>query len=674
MLKVSVIVPLYNTGRYIEECAPSLLEQSLPADEYEVIYVDDGSTDDTLARVQKLADEHANVRFFSQPNSGWPGRPRNVGMQHARGEYIQFVDHDDTLGPEALERLYEHASRNRADVVLGKMSTNMARPRRLFRHTVDTCTIEHDELMKSMSPHKMLRRAFVEEHGLRFPEGPWILEDLLFISAAYLAAERISILADYPCYYWMKRDDGGNNTRHRFGGNQDFFGNLRTVVRQIKEGTEPGDLQDRLLHRNYHVEILSRAREPEILNVDEQEQRPRFEEARRVALEEFPPGVRDALPAVSRLRAELLERGDFDAAHALAQRTKEVHVRTQVSGLGWEQGLLVADVRLDLLRGDGEPLELVERDGDRLLDPWLLEGVPGVEEWQVPDPFRHAYAELVVKDRDREDWWYPEGDLEVRVEPLAEGRSQVVAVGRLRLDPQALAGGRPLERGAHDVWAYVQLLGVDRLVRLSGDGTPGETTTAGPALVRAAEGSARLAVPYWTKRGQLALDMDERLRRLTDDLAQAVNPWRSSGRGVPGDPMDLPLPFTATGTTPDGAPGSPAVLPVRVRIGDGAKPPVLAAELVTGAAQPVLRLTSVRTKPKVEPGRHAVRLLTPQGAKKPGEQIAYAVVLDGRIVRLEGPAYVAPAGRRLLDAVNDNSGVRKARRVLGKAVRRAGRK
>ncbi|MCT9075014.1 glycosyltransferase family 2 protein [Streptomyces fulvoviolaceus] len=221
-VKVSVIVPVYNTGNYVDECAPSLLGQSLPADEFEVIYVDDGSTDDTLGRLEKLAGVHPNVQVYTRPNSGWPGAPRNHGMEHAKGEYIQFVDHDDTLGPEALERLYEHAKRNDADVVIGKMSSTMVRPRRLFRHTVDACTIENDELMQSLSPHKMFRRAFVEEHGLRFPEGPWILEDLAFVSTAYLKAERISVLADYPCYYWMKRDDGGNNTQHRFNPRHGF--------------------------------------------------------------------------------------------------------------------------------------------------------------------------------------------------------------------------------------------------------------------------------------------------------------------------------------------------------------------------------------------------------------------------------------------------------------------
>jgi hypothetical protein len=636
-----VIVPVYNTGKYVDECAPSLLGQSLPADEYEVVYVDDGSTDDTLSRLEKIAAGHPNVQVHTQPNSGWPGAPRNLGMRHAKGEYIQFVDHDDTLGPEALERLYEHAKRNDADVVLGKMSSTMVRPRRLFRHTVDACTIENDELMQSMSPHKMFRRAFVEEHGLRFPEGPWILEDLAFVSAAYLKAERISVLADYPVYYWMKRDDGGNNTQHRFNPKHGFWPNTRTIAGQIKDGTTPSDdidaLQNRLLHRLYHVEILSRTREPEILREDPAEQRQRFEAAREVAREEFPAAVREGLPAVSRLRAELLEAGDFDGAVALAERVREVKARSAVSDLRWEDGRLVADVTLDLLRGDGEPLVLVERDGKQYLDPELLAGVPGTEDgWEVPDPFRLAYAELVVKDRDREDWWYPEGDLDMRLRPLGDGRSQVVATGQLRLDPEHLAGGRPLERGVHDVWAYVQLLGVDRMVRVTGDGTAGGPA-AGPALT-----GGRLALPYWTGSGQLALDVDQRQRKLGQDIQAAAVANAERGEGT-----SLPLPYLAA--TAD---GTPVRLKVTVAT-QGAEAELLPAP---GATTAQLRLPA---RLKLPSGRHPVNL------PKTANPLAYAVVRDGTVLRLEGPAYEAGGGRRAVDSVADNRQVRRVRRWLG---------
>ncbi|MFJ4686701.1 glycosyltransferase family 2 protein [Streptomyces sp. NPDC088789] len=623
-LKVSVIVPVYNTGKYIDECAPSLLGQSLPADEYEVIYVDDGSTDDTPGRLEKLAGQHPNVRVHSQPNSGWPGAPRNLGIRHARGEYIQFVDHDDTLGPEALERLYEHAKRNDADVVLGKMSSTMVRPRRIFRHTVDACTVDHDELMQSLTPHKMFRRAFVEQYGLRFPEGPWFMEDQLFVTAAYLKAERISILADYPCYYWMRRDDGGNNTRHRFNPRYGFWPNLRTITRQIKDGTTPSDdldaLQNRLLHRLYQVEILGRTREPEILREEPAEQRPRFEAARELAMSEFPAAVRDGLSAVSRLRAEFLERDDYDAAVALAERVREVKAHSEVGAPRWEGGSLVADITLSLLRGDGRPLTLVERDTQLLLDPELLDGVPGTEDgWEVRDPFRLAYAELVVKDRDRQDWWYPDGEMEVRLRPLGAGRSQLVASGLLRLDPERLAGGRPLPRAVHDVWAYVQLLGIDRMVRITGDHTPG-TPAAPPALT-----GGRLALPYWTVKNQLALDIDERQRRLGPQIAE-VAPENAARAN-----QALPLPsITAAAGT--------STARLQVSVSDLK----VDAELVPEGDTVSLRLPARLQLPS---GHHPVTL------PKSPVPLAYAVVRNNSLLRLEGPAYEPGRGQRLLDTL-----------------------
>jgi hypothetical protein len=243
---------------------------------------------------------------------------------------------------------------------------------------------------------------------------------------------------------------------------------------------------------------------------------------------------------------------------------------------------------------------------------------------------------LVVKDRDREDWWYPEGDLDMRLRPLGDGRSQVVATGQLRLDPEHLAGGRPLERGVHDVWAYVQLLGVDRMVRVTGDGTAGGPA-AGPALT-----GGRLALPYWTGSGQLALDVDQRQRKLGQDIQAAAVANAERGEGT-----SLPLPYLAA--TAD---GTPVRLKVTVAT-QGAEAELLPAP---GATTAQLRLPA---RLKLPSGRHPVNL------PKTANPLAYAVVRDGTVLRLEGPAYEAGGGRRAVDSVADNRQVRRVRRWLG---------
>src|SRR5919202_1352552 len=120
-MRVSVIVPVYNPGADIDDCIASLLGQSLPRSEYEVIFVDDGSTDGTPERLDGLAARHPNVRVEHIPNSGWPGRPRNVGIDLARGEHVYFVDNDDWITRDALRRLHATAEQDRADIVIGKV-------------------------------------------------------------------------------------------------------------------------------------------------------------------------------------------------------------------------------------------------------------------------------------------------------------------------------------------------------------------------------------------------------------------------------------------------------------------------------------------------------------------------------------------------------------------------
>src|SRR3954453_178606 len=110
--KVSVVIPVFNPGKYIDRCIDSLLRQTLSAGEFEAIFVNDGSTDDTPDRLQQLVANHPHFRLITIPNSGWPGKPRNLGVSEAKGEYIQFVDQDDYLAPGALQRLYDLGHRN----------------------------------------------------------------------------------------------------------------------------------------------------------------------------------------------------------------------------------------------------------------------------------------------------------------------------------------------------------------------------------------------------------------------------------------------------------------------------------------------------------------------------------------------------------------------------------
>ena len=182
-------MPVYNPGPNIDECIESLLGQTLPPDEYEVIFVDDGSSDGTEARLDALAAEHEHVRVEHIPNSGWPGKPRNLGIEMARGEYVYFVDNDDWLGKGALNRLYNRAKRDEADIVIGKVvGEGKFVARSVFKRDRKDVTLEWAPLVRLLTPHKLFRKALLDEHGIRFPEGRRRLEDHVFTMHAYFHA------------------------------------------------------------------------------------------------------------------------------------------------------------------------------------------------------------------------------------------------------------------------------------------------------------------------------------------------------------------------------------------------------------------------------------------------------------------------------------------------------
>lgn len=507
MLKVSVVVPVYNAGPYIERCAPSLLGQSLREDEYEIVYVDDGSTDGSAEVLDRLAAEHPRIRVHHQENSGWPGKPRNVGMAMARGEYIQLVDQDDRLAPEALERLYAMGSRNGSDIVLGKMAGSMVGPSPVFRRNRERCTVEDAPLIETLTAHRMFRRAFLEESGLRFPEGYWRMEDLLFMVRAYPRAKVVSILADYPCYLWDRREDGGNNSEAEFDL-ADNFRRLRTIIEALAEATEPGELQDRLLRRLYRVELMRTVSEPFIVDAEEEERREAYELTRPLAVECFPPGVTAGMPAVQRLRATLLAEDRPEALREVARRVREVRPRIEVGAAVQDAaGRLSLRIRATLQHTGVDPLALTgplalagtEADG-YVLDPAFTEGIEGAEGaggLPVPDPLSYANGEVLVHDLSRNVWWHAEDTFRPRVESLEDGRSHVVVEGGAVLDPLTLAGGEPLRPGTYEVWLGVQVLGVGRRPRL----TPADTAQRVAFGAVPLGGTGRTVRADWSGRG-----------------------------------------------------------------------------------------------------------------------------------------------------------------------------
>lgn len=549
-VKVSVVIPVYNPGVYIEDCIDSLLRQSLPPDEYEVIFVDDGSTDDTPARLDALATADPRVTVIHQANSGWSGKPRNVGIAAARGEYVMFVDNDDYLGDEALERMYDYGVANGADVVVGKMAgKGRGVPVELFRRNHPRATVENAPLIDSLTPHKMFRRAFLDDIGLRFPEGRRRLEDHVFVTEAFLRASNVSVLSDYVCYYHVRRDDASNAGFQRFdpGG---YFKNLREALDVVERYTEPGPLRDRLFRRWLRVEMVERLRGRRFLAMPADYRRELFEEIHQVVVERFGPGVAAGLQPTQRVVAAFIAANRYDDVEAFAEWEAGIALTAVPERVAWEDGTLRVAFTAEYTSA-GEPMTFAAGGARTSLDG-PPEDLSAAVAWVGADTvarFGKATADLLVRERASAAQYF---------QPVEFTREEVPAgdSGRIRLVLRATAAVDPASLTRDGLWdacVRVKLGGWTKECRL-GPAPRADRPTPYPGVV-----GGHVIMPYWTSpHAHLALDVDRATHRLALGALKPADVTFSGDRlrtvlplYVPGDGADVSLRLTSSGTTLD---------------------------------------------------------------------------------------------------------------------------
>ena len=460
--KVSVIVPVFNPGERIDPLLDSLLGQSLPAGEHELIFVDDGSTDGTGERLAALAAEHDNVRTIRIENSGWPGRPRNVGLDAAQGEFVYFVDHDDYLGTEALERLYATAIADEADIVIGKVvGHHKAVPRSLFRENVHELGLRAAPF-NLLTPHKLFRRALLDEHGIRFPEGKRRLEDHMFVVPAYFAARNMAILADYACYHWV-RWDSDENASYAAPDPAEYFDDVRGVLDVVDAHTEPGEFRDALYGRWYRGKLLGRLGRNAFLGRDEEHRRGVLAAVRELIEERFPERLDAALAPALRLRAALARRDDYDGLVALAEYGRDLRSIARVRRVRGDGTWMTLQVECWLRERGGEPLRVRRRGGRLLLVlPDAVAGHLADAELDVTDALRGRPRPAAAQAGGRGDRLDRPGRGDGRRARGGRGGARPRHRRRCegRIAPTIAAGGTaPLVPGDYDLRAVVWLAG-----------------------------------------------------------------------------------------------------------------------------------------------------------------------------------------------------------------------
>lgn len=207
---ISVIVPVYNAAAFLEQCIASVLAQSLR--EIEVIAVNDGSTDESAAILDRLAGKDQRLRVFHQPNKG-VSAARNFGLGEARGQYIGFCDADDWMEPGMLETLYKAIGESQSDwaicnVLVEKEGREPVQRLKISDEVIDVRDAKAGFVRgllqfryDNANWNKLYSTKIIREQQLRFAEDMRIWEDLLFNLQYLQFASRAAILSQSFYHY-----------------------------------------------------------------------------------------------------------------------------------------------------------------------------------------------------------------------------------------------------------------------------------------------------------------------------------------------------------------------------------------------------------------------------------------------------------------------------------------
>ncbi len=225
-IAISIIIPVYNVEKYLRECLDSILNQTFQ--DFEIICVDDGSTDKSLEILQEYKRKDDRFVILQQRHSG-AGSARNNGIRLAEGKYIQFLDSDDYFEPTLLEEMYNHAEKFNADLTVCSSRkvddegniTETESPN--FPINIDKVPMEKvfnredfkEDIFSLFTPvvwNKLIKKSFLKENNLEFPKLS-IYEDIAFMHSVVACANKIVVFNKELINYRFNRQGSLVSTR-----------------------------------------------------------------------------------------------------------------------------------------------------------------------------------------------------------------------------------------------------------------------------------------------------------------------------------------------------------------------------------------------------------------------------------------------------------------------------
>ncbi|RSS79233.1 CDP-glycerol glycerophosphotransferase family protein [Streptomyces sp. WAC06614] len=339
--RLSIVVPVYNVELYLDECLESLAAQTF--DDFEVVMVDDGSTDTSADIAKKFAARDKRFRLVQQENAGL-GAARNTGARHISDgtEYLAFVDSDDTMPPNAYQLMVDTLDETGSDFVGGNvlrfrsvgMNQSWGHRAPFAKTRLKTHISKFAPLVTDRTAwNKVYRRTFWDKHGFQYPEGI-LYEDAPVSIPAHYFAESVDILSDVV-YHWRVRETGERSITQRSTDPVSLIDRVTSVrlVREAVQGKQ-GPEYVRYL-RDYDHNVLSEELPLIYKYVPEggPEFRAAFVEHVGGLVREIGEGPWNDLTVADRLKAYLAREGRVEDFIALLQHQQDYSYSVPVKGL-----------------------------------------------------------------------------------------------------------------------------------------------------------------------------------------------------------------------------------------------------------------------------------------------------------------------------------------------------
>ena len=238
MKLLSFIVPVFNAENFIEQCLDSLLDQNIEKESYEIICINDGSTDRSLEILKKYQQRHKNIVVIDQPNGG-VSTARSNGIKQSRAEYIWFVDADDFIEPNCLSDITKHLQEG-ADVI------NIYGCRITENFTLDEYRrLGNDKLVGDMqywgyAGLHIYKADIIKNNDINFVKEIKYGEDELFYIDFFEKVEKDILLAPHPLYFYRQHAGSAMKKLRKYRNKVERVKSIILSMAILKNGVESG--------------------------------------------------------------------------------------------------------------------------------------------------------------------------------------------------------------------------------------------------------------------------------------------------------------------------------------------------------------------------------------------------------------------------------------------------